>query len=216
MIRWRDIKVDGKPACFIDIDGKRLYINQRNDGAFSAFVDGQKVGLHYPTLSAAQAAALTVIGINPPPDPFRFSPTQPAPAAPTLPASVETGTITFENGSQIHFTEEAVERLPSGRKKPLREETVTKLAAFPIADLSAPVESVQLRDPDDAPRAVVIAMQALAPSVPGLTCGCGAKLGRSGRCPALCTPVERDPPAYTGPLKVGRSHTARLGAPVSF
>jgi hypothetical protein len=45
-------------------------------------------------------------------------------------------------------------------------------------------------------------------------CKCGAPLGRSGKCPALCEPVPQPAPKYDGPAVVGRSHTARLAAPV--
>lgn len=44
----------------------------------------------------------------------------------------------------------------------------------------------------------------------------GAKLGRSGRCPALCEPATGEPPVYDGPRFVGKTHTARLGAPVTW
>lgn len=54
-----------------------------------------------------------------------------------------------------------------------------------------------------------------APMPPIGYCKCGTKLGRSGRCPALCTPVTNAAP-YTGPRTVGKTHTARLGAPVSW
>ncbi|SHG90511.1 hypothetical protein [Bradyrhizobium erythrophlei] len=47
-------------------------------------------------------------------------------------------------------------------------------------------------------------------------CKCGAKLGRSGKCPALCEPVTGEPPVYDGPRFVGKTHTARLGAPVTW
>lgn len=45
-------------------------------------------------------------------------------------------------------------------------------------------------------------------------CKCGAQLGRSGKCPALCEPVPQPAPKYTGPLVVGRTHMSRLAAPV--
>lgn len=41
-------------------------------------------------------------------------------------------------------------------------------------------------------------------------CGCGAPLGRKGKCPKLCEPVEAPPPKYTGPAVVGKSHTQNL------
>ncbi len=44
-------------------------------------------------------------------------------------------------------------------------------------------------------------------------CKCGAALGRSGKCPALCEPVPQPPPKYDGPAVVGRTHTSRLAAP---
>lgn len=52
----------------------------------------------------------------------------------------------------------------------------------------------------------------LEPSGP--LCRCGAPLGRSGRCPALCEPVPEPPPPYTGPALIGLSHVGRLAAPV--
>jgi hypothetical protein len=53
-----------------------------------------------------------------------------------------------------------------------------------------------------------------APPAEGL-CKCGTRLGRSGKCPALCESVPDDPPIYTGPERVGRTHLARLAAPVA-
>lgn len=45
-------------------------------------------------------------------------------------------------------------------------------------------------------------------------CGkCGAALGRSGKCPALCEPVPTPAPRYTGPLVIGRTHLGRLSRP---
>lgn len=191
-IGWRDIKVDGKPASFVDIEGKRLYISQRNDEAFSAFVDGEKVGLHYPTVSAAQAAALTAIGIKPPPDPFRYSPTQRESSAP----------------------------------RPRIDKREELLKMYPIADMSDPVKvvavPVELEPPlpsepkPEPPRIEHFELSVMAHMAMAGLCTCGVRLGRSGKCPALCQPIEKDPPLYTGPTKVGRTHTARLGAPVSW
>ncbi|WP_439398654.1 hypothetical protein ACRQ5Q_14985 [Bradyrhizobium sp. PMVTL-01] len=219
MIRWRDIKVDGKPACFVDIDSKRLYINQRNDGAFCAFVDGRQIGQHYATVSAAQAAALREIGVKPPPDPLRFSTAQAAKRidadAPLARLEADGTTITFLSGDADAAP--PAEVLPSGRKKPVREETAAQLAAFPIADMSKPATIVNdlgqtYQFAQSAPHSETV----VDLSVQSGHCSCGTKLGRSGRCPALCTPVEKDPPPYTGPRLVGRTHTARLGAPVSW
>ena len=44
-------------------------------------------------------------------------------------------------------------------------------------------------------------------------CRCGAPLGRSGKCPALCEPVPAPPPAYTGPPVVGSTHVGRMTRP---
>jgi hypothetical protein len=43
---------------------------------------------------------------------------------------------------------------------------------------------------------------------------CGATLGRTGKCPALCTPVPAPLPHYRGAAVIGRSHVGRLAAPV--
>ncbi|UGY15150.1 hypothetical protein HAP48_0042600 [Bradyrhizobium septentrionale] len=48
----------------------------------------------------------------------------------------------------------------------------------------------------------------------GRCSNCSAPLGRHGKCPALCEPVE-NPEPYRGPTKVGRTHMARLAAPVA-
>lgn len=45
-------------------------------------------------------------------------------------------------------------------------------------------------------------------------CKCGARLGRTGKCPALCEPVPEPTPKYTGPLVVGGTHLGRLARPV--
>lgn len=45
-------------------------------------------------------------------------------------------------------------------------------------------------------------------------CRCGARLGRRGKCPALCEPVPLPQPAYIGPLVVGRTHIGRLAQPI--
>lgn len=39
---------------------------------------------------------------------------------------------------------------------------------------------------------------------------CGVALGRAGKCPALCEPVEAPPPKYTGELIVGGTHIGNL------
>ena len=41
-------------------------------------------------------------------------------------------------------------------------------------------------------------------------CKCGTRLGRTGKCPALCEPVEVPPPKYTGPAVIGGTHLGNL------
>jgi hypothetical protein len=39
---------------------------------------------------------------------------------------------------------------------------------------------------------------------------CGVRLGRSGKCPALCEPVEQPAPKYTGAPMIGRTHLGNI------
>jgi hypothetical protein len=41
-------------------------------------------------------------------------------------------------------------------------------------------------------------------------CKCGAKLGRNGKCPAICEPVTEPAPEYRGPTVVGLTHIGRM------
>lgn len=80
----------------------------------------------------------------------------------------------------------------------------------PVADLSKPATieiPVQVKP---------VHFKATTPDQVALEghCKCGARLGRSGQCPALCEPVPAPPPVYTGPLKVGRTHIGRMAQPV--
>jgi hypothetical protein len=74
-------------------------------------------------------------------------------------------------------------------------------------------QTYQFREP--APHSEMQVDLTVPPIRPG-QCKCGARLGRSGKCPALCEPVTGEPPVYDGPRFVGKTHTARLGAPVTW
>lgn len=76
----------------------------------------------------------------------------------------------------------------------------------PVADLSKP-PAVAFVKPE--PRVITTA----APIMAG-HCKCGARLGRSGQCPALCEPVPAPLPKYDGPKLVGRTHIGRMAQPV--
>jgi hypothetical protein len=39
---------------------------------------------------------------------------------------------------------------------------------------------------------------------------CGTPKGRSGKCPALCEPVEQPAPEYTGESVIGRTHIGNI------
>lgn len=41
-------------------------------------------------------------------------------------------------------------------------------------------------------------------------CKCGTRLGRSGKCPALCEPAEQPSPKYIGPAVVGGTHIGNI------
>jgi hypothetical protein len=45
-------------------------------------------------------------------------------------------------------------------------------------------------------------------------CKCCAKLGRNGKCPALCEPVTEPAPKYHRPAVVGLTHLGRLAGAV--
>lgn len=93
------------------------------------------------------------------------------------------------------------------RKRP---EDEAKLEIYPLADISA--EPPGIVTPDDV-RAELDIAKIVADTMHSCS-RCGARLGRSGKCPALCEPIPENPPKYTGPERVGRTHLGRLGAPV--
>jgi hypothetical protein len=82
-----------------------------------------------------------------------------------------------------------------------------QLRRFPVADMS--------KEPKIEPPAPESKAVSKAETIKPWHCKCGARLGRSGKCPALCEPVPEPPPRYTGPKVVGHTHLGRIGAPVN-
>lgn len=58
------------------------------------------------------------------------------------------------------------------------------------------------------------ARPAAASSVPRCA-NCEAALGKRGKCPALCQPID-DAPEYKGPEIIGGTHLGRMAQPVRF
>ncbi|WP_024517044.1 hypothetical protein [Bradyrhizobium sp. Tv2a-2] len=195
-MKWNDIKIDGNPASFLNYENARLYVCERS-GRVEAWVDGDKVG-NFETIDEAKARACLKVGI----------PVE-------IPRSVAKPKKQLAPPPKVKCKAkvETVRDTPKGRRfgDPIvkRFEHEKKLKRFPIANMSEPPALVVAVAPEPMPAPEPIYRMA------GY-CACGVRLGRMGKCPALCTPVAEEPPQYRGPMVVGRSHIGRIGAPVSW
>lgn len=187
---WKTVKINGNPAHFVDFNDQRLYVYEKPT-TIEGWVNSEKVG-NFATVKIAKEAAEVRAGVPQPVVEIEPEPTKPR---------KQRDAGTYVHGDPTRY---AIKAPPP---KPRVKAQDVALERYPIADLSKP-PVIEQRPAVEAPAVVVF-----AEPEPG-RCKCGARLGRSGKCPALCTPVETPAPAYKGPAIVGRTHTGRLGAPV--
>lgn len=192
---WTETKISGRKAATAEYSGKRLYISENARG-FEAWVDSIRLGVFATDEQARKA------------------------------------TVASAAGAKVVA--------PKPECRPIQRDSNSRKFVMTVGDAVLPAEPVimtteqRLAHPDiEMPTADDLTEAALVTALEGAGeitvkpthieislppvgyCTCGTKLGRSGRCPALCTPVT-DAAPYTGPYKVGKTHTARLGAPVSW
>ena len=124
------------------------------------------------------------------------------------------------NFADLDTAKTAAERKALG--KPLGRSYTYKAFQAPVTVVADPPVAPVFTNRQALPSAPEPASDAVGPIAesPGELieghCKCGAMLGRSGACPALCEPVPEPPPKYTGPAVVGSTHIGSLGAPVKW
>ena len=204
---WTNVEIGGKRAAFCDSGEIRLYVCERF-GATEAWAGSDKVG-NFDNIEAAKAAAERKVGLRLPEPVVKATPKK----RPSLP-SISQDDIERQIERQIereNAQREAVIATPPVAKPKLNSFKYVAERA-PVADLIG--ESLA---PTEVKSASVEAPVAAGPAAPiDGHCKCGAKLGRSGKCPALCEPVPEPPPKYTGPERIGFTHIGRLAAPVTW
>lgn len=220
---WRDVSIDGARSLFANHGEGRVYVRER-PGRVEAWHDAKKLG-NFASIELGQQACEKHLGVVTPPadvtpkpkpkklarpgpreakcDPFRF-----AAKAEQKPASgFNVAQDPFLTGVPRAYLRASADI--RNYKPPVRIEEERKLLAYPIADLSQLPDTIEERPFDHMISAPAAKPLAAGPDY----CGCGAKLGRSGQCPALCTPIT-EPPVYVDRGPVGSTHIGRMSAPV--
>jgi hypothetical protein len=186
MLAWTDIDIRGKKASFCDAGGKRLYVSERF-GQIEAWIGSELVD-HFECIADAKAEASRRAAGHPP--------MPPKPRAEYRPRS-------YPKPNPVKFVAKPAAKRAHKAKV---VEAPVEARVEPVLPTMVPEGYTDITPP-----------RADIERVTGHCRNCAAKLGRSGKCPALCEPVpEEEVRPYDGPRFVGKTHTAKLGAPVSW
>lgn len=212
---WR-VTIIGVNRCHIaDAGDRRLYVKER-PSTIEAWVDSVKIG-NFANVLLAKLGCEKHIGraVHKSVKPSARA-IQAARRAAVKRSARRAAALLIPDPREVGPPRKMIVGKIEGRKPPVRVEDEVKLHKFPIADLAQPpVEPMQLINGGLAQCEAFIRPQPHATmQVDTRFCKCGTRLGRSGKCPALCTPVPQPAPAYRGPMVVGRTHSGRIGAPV--